>query len=139
MVIRRRGEIMEHVTIARLRWLWGLSLLAATVAFGLSLLWLASPQGPGLDVIWGIAAFGAAALVYNIVFFLLCSIFAAGLSNLVEDDTEVHGDNVHHVVRHAETGDETSDFYIRAYATARAITATAIVSAVMITIALTFF
>ncbi len=130
---------MEARTIARLRLLWIISLVSAVAAFGLSLLWLASPQGPGLDWIWGIAAFGAAALVYNIVFFVLCSIFAAGLSKLVEDDTEVHGDTVTHVVRHSETGDATSDFYIGAYATARAITATFIVSAIMVTIALTFF
>jgi hypothetical protein len=78
-------------------------------------------------------------IVYNVTFFALCSMFLPGLSDLVEDDTEVKGDDVTHVVRHIETGDERADFYIRAYAGARAISATTIISGIMITAALWFF
>lgn len=123
----------------RLRRLWWSAIVAGIVALGLGLLWLTSPGGPGIDWVWGIAAFGAAVIVYNLAFFALCSMFASGLSDLVEDDTEVKGDNVVHVVRHAETGDETIDFYIRAYATARGVSASAIGAGVLIGLALWFF
>ena len=103
------------------------------------MLWITSSDGPGFDWIWGIAAFGAAAIVFNLAFFLLCSVFAPSLSSLVEDDTEVHGDDVVHVVRHAEIGDQALDSYIRAYATARATSAVAIASGVAIGVALAFF
>jgi len=123
----------------RLRRLWLVAILVGAVGFIIGLLWASSSQGPGLDWIWGIAAFGAAVILYNITFFLACSIFAQGIADFVHDDTEVHGDDVVHVVRHAETGDKAIDPYIRAYANARATSAVAIVSAIMIAIALAFF
>lgn len=123
----------------RLRRLWISALIAGVVGLIASLLWVASSGGPGLDWIWGVAAFGVAALIYNIAFFVLCSLYAPELASLVEDDTEVHGDDVVHVVRHAETGEKTTDDYIRTYATARGVTAVTIVSAVMITGAVLFF
>lgn len=125
--------------VSRLRTLWLVSLLIGALGFVLSLLWISSAQGPGLDWIWGIAAFGIAAIIYNIAFFALCSIFVPGLSKYVEDDTEVEGDTVTHVVKHTETGDQQIDGYIRAYAAARGITAVAIVTGLMIAAALTFF
>ncbi len=127
------------IDLRRLRTLWLISLAIGGLGSFLGLLWVASPGGPGLDWIWGIAAFGAGVLLYNAAFFTLCSLFASGLANLVEDDTEVEGDNVVHVVKHAETGDEAFDFYIRSYATARGTTAVAIISSIMITLALIFF
>lgn len=119
--------------------LWAFALVIGTAGFGAGLMWLNSAQGPGLDWIWGIAAFGAAALIFNIAYFVLCSLFAPALATLVTDDTEVHGDDVAHVVRYRETGTEAVDFYVRAYATARSVSAVAIVSGIMITVALLFF
>lgn len=127
------------ISTVRLRRLWLFAILIAIAGFAIILLWINSPKGPGLDWIWGIAAFGAAVILYNIAFFLVCSLFAPGLAKFVRDDTEVHGDDVVHVVRHAETGDEAMDGYIRAYANARATSAVAIVSAIMIAVALVFF
>jgi len=123
----------------RLRWLWWSALLISAVSFVAGLTWVNSAQGPGLDWIWGIAAFGAAAAIYNLAFFLLRSIFAPALASFVKDDTEVQGDDVTHVVHYGESGDDTLDPYIRAYASARGVSAAAIVSVIMITIALTFF
>lgn len=123
----------------KLRWLWLAALLVGAVSFLACLLWASSSQGPGLNWIWGVAAFGLGAIVYNIAFFLLCTIFVPGLSGLVREDTEVHGDTVAHVVHHTETGDETLDFYIRSYSAARATTAIAIVSGILIAVALIFF
>lgn len=123
----------------QLRRLWWIAIIAGAAGIGLGLMWVTSPGGPGFDWIWVIAAFGAGAIVYNLVFFVLCSWRAPGLSDLVEDDTEVKGDNVTHVVRHAETGDATVDFYIRAYATARGVSVSAIGAGVMIAVALCFF
>ena len=111
----------------------------AVISFALALVWITSPGGPGFGWIWCVAAFGAAAIAYNLTLFALCSVLVPSLSGLVEDDTEVHGDDVVHVVRHVETGDRALDSYVRAYATARAITAVAIVSGVVIAVALTFF
>ena len=102
-------------------------------------MWITSPGGPGFDWIWCVAAFGAAAIAYNLSLFALCSVLVPSLAGLVEDDTEVQGDDVVHVVRHVETGDRALDPYVRAYATARATTAVAIVSGVVITVALTVF
>lgn len=129
----------ELQTEKRLQNLWAFALVAGLIAFALALMWVNSSQGPGLDWIWTIAAFGAAALVYNIAFFILCSIFAPGLSALVSDDTEVQGDDVAHVVRYEATGTEAVDAYVRTYATARGVSAVAIVSGIMIALALTFF
>ncbi len=119
--------------------LWWVAIAAGVVGAGLGAVWVNSPQGPGFDWIWLVAAFGVGVIVYNVTFFGLCSMFLAGLSDLVEDDTEIKGDSVAHVVRHAETGDESTDFYIRAYAGARAISATTIVAAITITVALWLF
>jgi len=119
--------------------LWIAALISGVVTFFAGLAWVNSSGGPGFDWIWTVAAFGLAAVVYNVAFFALCSMFVPELSTLVEDDTEVHGDDVTHVVKHMETGDEKVDFYIRAYANARAISAVAIVSGIIATIALTFF
>ncbi|MBU1210071.1 MAG: hypothetical protein KJ587_02220 [Alphaproteobacteria bacterium] len=119
--------------------LWLAALACGAVTFLAGFAWVSSSGGPGFDWIWAVAAFGLAAVVYNIAFFVLCSVFVPGLSTLVEDATQVHGDDVTHVVKHAETGNKTIDFYIRAYATARGTTAVAIVSGVMAAIALTFF
>ncbi len=132
---------MEHKRnfSQRLRWLWLAAILIGAVCFLLGLLWTNSTNGPGLDWIWGIAAFGLGVIIYNIAFFVFCSIFAPGLAGLVEDKTEVRGDTVVHVVEHAEVGDESIDFYIRAYASARATTATSIVLGILVTIALMFF
>ena len=123
----------------RARGLWLAGVGIGALGFLAGLLWANSSQGPGLDFIWGVAAFGFGVIVYNVAFFVLCSIFIPGLAAFVEDDTEVHGDDVTHVVRHVEVGDEAVDFYIRAYAGARAATAVAIVSGIMIAIALWFF
>lgn len=114
-------------------------MLAGALGFGGALYWIASPGGPGLDWIWGIAAFGAAAILYNLVFFLLCSIFVPGLSNYVEDDTEVQGDDVVHVVRYTKADDPGLDSYIKTYATARGVSAVAIISGIMIAVAWNFF
>jgi hypothetical protein len=122
-----------------LRRLWIAAIIIGAAGFLIGLLWANSSGGPGLDWIWGVAAFGFGAIVYNIAFFLLCSIYVPGMASLVEDDTEVEGDTVTHVVRHVEVGDETSDFYIRAYASARGTTAVAIISGIMIAVALYFF
>lgn len=119
--------------------LWWLAIAAGMLGAVAGMLWVNSPDGPGFEWIWLVAALGVGVIVYNAAFFALCSIFVPGLSNLVEDDTEVKGDDVTHVVRHIETGDEGTDFYIRAYAGARAISATTIVAAIMITGALWFF
>ena len=123
----------------RARRLWWLAIGTGVAGAGLGLLWVNSPQGPGFDWVWAVAAFGVGVIVYNVAFFALCSMFVPGLSALVEDDTEIKGDTVVHVVRHAETGDEANDFYIRAYAAARGMSATAIGAAVMIAVALWFF
>ena len=126
-------------SIGRLRWIWLAALLTGAVSFLIGLLWAGSSQGPGLNLVWGVAAFGLAAIIYNIAFFMLCSIFAADLSALVKDDTDVHGDTVTHVVQYTELGDEKFDFYIRAYASARATSAVAIGTGIMIALALIFF
>jgi len=123
----------------RLHRLWLFAVLVGCAGFIIGLLWANSSQGPGLDWIWAVAAFGAAAILYNITFFIGCSLFAPGLSEFVRDDTEVRGDDVTHVVSHAETGDKTIDGYIRAYANARATSAVAIVSVIVVAIALIFF
>jgi len=124
---------------SNLQRLWLAALACGAVTFLAGLAWVNSSGGPGFDWIWAVAAFGLAAVVYNIAYFLFCSVFVPGLAALVEDDTQVRGDDVTHVVKHAETGNETIDFYIRAYATARGTTAVAIVSGVIAAIALTFF
>ncbi len=129
-------EILPNQLVKRL---WLLAIAFGLITFLGGLFWVSSPGGPGLDVVWGVAAVGLGVIAFNIAFFILCSIFAPGISDLVEDDTEVQGDDVVHVVRHAETGDEKTDFYIRNYATARGVTAVAIVSGVMIAAALVFF
>lgn len=123
----------------RLRRLWIAALGVGAASFIAGLLWVNSPQGPGFDWIWVVAAFGAAALAYNLAFFALCSIYTPELANLVDDDTEVEGDTVTHVVRHAETGDKSLDPYIRAYAGARSVSAVAIISGILIAGALIFF
>ena len=142
--LSRRGKAVSDKMIfdgrlRRLYRLWLTAIFVGAVGFFIGLLWANSSQGPGLDWIWGIAVFGAAVILYNITFFLACSIFAPGLGEFVQDDTEVHGDDVVHIVRHAETGNEAIDAYIRAYANARATSAVTIVSAIMIAIALIFF
>ncbi len=123
----------------RLRWCWLGALLLGAASFVAGLSWASTSQGPGLDWIWGVAIFGAAAIVYNLAFFLLCSVFAPTLASFVKDDTEVQGDDVTHVVHYAESGNDILDSYIRAYASARGVSAVAIVSGIMATIALTFF
>ena len=126
-------------SIGRLRWIWWAAIFTGAASFLIGLLWANSSQGPGLDWIWGVAAFGLAAIIYNIAFFMLCSIFVPDLSALVKDDTEVHGDSVTHVVKYDELGDETIDFYIRAYANTRATSAVAIGMGIMIALAVIFF
>ena len=123
----------------KLHRLWLSAIAVGALALLGAMYWVVSPQGPGWNWIWVVAAFGFAAIAYNTAFFSLCSVFASSLANLVEDDTEVQGDTVTHVVRRREVRDEAVDFYVRAYATARAISATAIVSGIMIAIALWFF
>jgi hypothetical protein len=123
----------------RAKALWLTAFLIGCAGFAGGLFWVSSSRGPGFDWIWAVAAFGLGAILYNIAFFALCSIFAPGLAGLVRDRTKIEGDTVHHVVEHADTGDEAVDFYIRAYASARAITAVAIVSGVMMGLALAFF
>ena len=125
--------------VGRLKRLWLSALRIGALGFMAGLVWLGSSQGPGLDWVWGIAVFGAPAILYNVAFFALCSMFVPKLSGLVEDDTEVQGDDVVHVVKFAETGEEPVDFYIRAYATARGTTAATIVGGVMIAVALAIF
>ncbi len=125
--------------VQRVRRLWWVALGMGAASMVLALLWVLSSDGPGWDWIWAIAIFGAGVIVYNVAFFVLCSIFAPRLSDLVEDETVVKGDNVTHVVHHAETGDEKTDFYIRAYATARGVSVSAIGGAVLIGLALWFF
>ncbi len=125
--------------VQRVRRLWWAALVIGAAGMGLGLLWVTSVGGPGFDWVWAIAAFGAGVIVYNVAFFVLCSMFAPGLGDLVEDDTEVKGDTVTHVVHHVETGDEKIDFYIRAYAASRGISASAIGGAVLIGLALWFF
>ena len=127
------------ISSERLRRLWLGAVLVGAVGFIIGLLWASSSQGPGLDWIWAVAAFGAAAIFYNIAFFIGCSLFAPGVAEFVRDDTEVHGDDVVHVVRHEGTGDKAIDGYIRAYANARATSAVAIVSVIIASIALIFF
>ncbi len=119
--------------------LWWGSIAIAAAGFALALYWISTPAGPGLDWVWGVAAFGAAAILYNIAFFFLCSFFVPGLAKFVKDDTEVEGDTVIHVVTHGQIGDDKVDEYIRAYAAARAATATTIGAGVLIGIALIFF
>ena len=126
-------------SIGRLRWIWLAAILTGAVSFLIGLLWASSAQGPGLDWVWGVAAFGIGAIVYNIAFFILCSIFVPDLAALVKDDTEVHGDTATHVVKYAELGDETIDFYIRSYASARATSAVAVGMGIMIALAVIFF
>lgn len=118
-------------------WLGALAIGAIGLLAGLA--WLRSSDGPGLDWIWAVAAFGAAALLYHAAFFALCSIFAPALAQLVRDDTEVQGDDVAHVVHYQETGNQALDSYVRAYATARGVSAAAIVSLIIATIAIIFF
>lgn len=125
--------------VKRLNMLWLVALCCGAAAFLGGLAWINSSGGPGFDWVWAVAAFGVAVVVYNGVFFGLCSVFVPGLSNLVEDDTEVRGDDVTHVVKHAETGDESMDFYIRNYAAARSVSAAAIVSVIVAGVAWTFF
>ena len=125
--------------VERVHRLWWAALAIGAAGMGLGLLWVMSSGGPGLDWVWAIAVFGAGVIVYNVAFFVLCSMFTPGLGDLVEDDTEVKGDTVTHVVRHAETGDEKTDFYIRAYAAARGVSVSAIGGGVMIALALWFF
>ncbi len=127
------------VPVQKLRWFWLAALVIGAFSFVLGLLWTTSPAGPGLDWIWGVAAFGFGAIIYNLAFFLLCMMFVPELSSQVEDDTEVHGDDVVHVVRHKVSGDKILDFYIRAYASARAITAVTIVSVTLGSLAVIFF
>lgn len=123
----------------RLRRLWGMAIAIGIAAFGLALLWVMSPGGPGFDWIWTLAAFGAGVIAYNLAYFALCSAFAPRLGDMVEDETRVEGNDVVHVVHHPETGDETTDFYIRAYATARGVSVSAIGAGVLIGLALWFF
>lgn len=125
--------------VRKLRSLWWVAFVVGVISFALGLLWVNSSGGPGLDWIWGVAAFGLGVVLFNVAFFILCSIFASSLSSRVEDDTEVDGDTVVHVVRHQQSGHEPLDFYIRAYATARATTAVAITIVVMGSLAVYFF
>ncbi|MGH1420042.1 MAG: hypothetical protein ACRBCJ_14395 [Hyphomicrobiaceae bacterium] len=125
--------------IKKLRTLWLAAVAVGGIFFLAGLWWANSSEGPGLDWIWGIAIFGAAAVAYNVAFFVLCSAFFPKFATLVKDDTEVQGDDVAHVVRYASTGDDVMDAYIRTYATARATSAVAIVSVIVATVALTFF
>lgn len=122
-----------------LQMLWWAAIGCGAIAFAAGIAWVVSPGGPGFDWIWVVAAFGLAAAVYNIAFFFLCSIYLPRLADLVEDDTKVEGDNVVHVVKHAETGNERLDFFVRAYATARGVTAAAIGACILTGIALIFF
>jgi len=126
-------------SVQKLRKLWLAALVIGALGCVLGLLWTVSPGGPGFDWIWGVAAFGLGAIVYNLAFFLLCTAFASGLSSQVEDDTEVHGDEVVHVVRHTVSSDETLDCYIRYYANARAVTAVTIISVIFGGLAIVFF
>lgn len=125
--------------IGQLYAFWLTAIACGIAAFAGALTWVNTAGGPGFDWIWLVAAFGLGAVIYNIAFFALCSLFLPGLANFVEDDTEVHGDDVTHVVRHIETGNENIDFYVRSYAAARGTTAVAIVSVVMAAVALYFF
>lgn len=129
----------NNLSVATLKWCWIVALVVGGVAFALALLWVNSDSGPGFDWIWLVAAFGLAAIIYNAMFFVLCSLYAPGLADLVIDETKVEGDNVAHVVNHATTGDDAVDGYVRAYATARGTTAVSIVMAVMGGLALAFF
>ena len=128
----------KKISGTALKQLWIVSLLAGALGFAGALYCIASPGGPGLDWIWGIAAFGVAAVLYNLVFFLLCSIFAPGLSNYVEDDTEVQGDDVVHVVHYSQAEDPDIDRFVKTYATARGTSAVAIISGIMIAVAWNF-
>ena len=96
-------------------------------------------MGRGLDWISGIAAVGVAAVLCNLVFFLLCSISAPGLSSYVEDDTEVQGDDVDHVVRYSQAEDPDIDRLVTTVATARGTSAVAIISGIMFVVAWNFF
>ena len=127
------------INAKRLQSLWIFALIAGALGFGGALYWTASPGGPGLDWIWGIAAFGAAAILYNLSFFVLCSIFTPGLSNYVEDDTEVQGYDVVHVVRYANASDPDINRFVKTYATARGVSAVAIISGIMSAVAWNFF
>lgn len=123
----------------RLRRLWWLAVAIGIAAFGCALLWVVSPGGPGFDWIWALAAFGVGVIACNLAFFALCSMFVPSLGDMVEDETRVEGNDVVHVVHHPETGDAVTDFYIRAYATARGVSVSAIGAGVLIALALWFF
>jgi hypothetical protein len=127
------------ISTDRLRGLWGIALSIGATCFLAGLLWASSSTGPGLDWVWVVAIFGAAVVAYNLAFFALCSIYVPELAKLVEDDTEVEGDTVSHVVRHAETGDPQLDPYIKTYASARSISAAAIVACIVTSVVVIFF
>ncbi|MEL6317798.1 MAG: hypothetical protein AAFR16_09205 [Pseudomonadota bacterium] len=125
-------------SIGRLRTLWRASIAAGAAAFALALLWAYAETD--FDWIWWVMAFGVGAVAYNAAFAALCAIWAPSIAGFVlEEDTEVRGDDVVHVVRHSETGDEGYDFYIRAYAAARGAAIAALSMAVLIAVALIFF
>lgn len=123
--------------VRRLSGLWRGALAMGAVAFGLATYWVY--QGPGLDWIWAVAAFGVAVVSYNLAFFIFCSAWAPEMATMVRDDTKVEGDSVTHVVEHGVTGDPRLDAYLQTYANARGISAVAITSAILATIAVAFF
>ncbi len=123
--------------VGRLNGFWRGAVAMGAAAFGLATYWIY--QGPGLDWIWGVAAFGVGVVSYNLAFFIFCSAWAPEMAPMVKDDTRVEGDSVTHVVEHGATGDPRLDSYIQTYASARGISVAAIGAAVIAPIALTFF
>lgn len=129
------AEILK--TAKNLPALWGAAVAAGVVCFGLALYW--AYIEPGLDWVWAVAAAGVGIVGYNLAFFALCASFAPAMAKMVRDDTEVKGDAVTQVVEHGVSGEKTIDAYLPTYANARGISAVAITSAILATVALTFF
>ena len=122
----------------RLKALWRVSVGAGFLAFLLALAWAWTETG--FDWIWWVAAFGLAAIVYNVVFFALCSWRAPGLAGFISsEDTKVEGDNVVIETTHTQSGDEALDFYVRAYMHARGASYTAISAVILIGVALAIY
>ena len=123
---------------ARLKALWIAALGVGAAVFGLAMLWASVETD--FTWVWWLMAFGVGVIGYNAAFAALCSVLAPGVVGfVVEEDTEIRGDDVVHVVKHSETGDESYDFYIRAYATARGATIAALSMGLLIAVALIFF
>lgn len=115
----------DTFSIARLAGLWRASMVIAALIGAAAFAW-----GYGeFDETWivALAAFGLAAIVQRVAFYLLCLWRAPGLGAfIVKDETLIEGDSVINETTVSETGRAELDSYIKAFADARGATMVAL-------------